>query len=189
MPQYITLHLLHFCNSCQQSVTFHEIDVALSRVLYLSSAINPFVYAWRVPKYRQALIDCWKICRGVPHRGITGQSSLSHSSQMNTSRIVQKPILTNKRTAQTCDSESTCLWIVIVVKDEIKPSNETHSCGSEESFFFYLVGGNIVRDRNHFLNLVQTKFTTSFSCSSYPGSHLLKGIMSCKVITFNIIWI
>lgn len=109
MPQYITLHLLHFCNSCQQSVTFHEIDVALSRVLYLSSAINPFVYAWRVPKYRQALIDCWKICRGVPHRGITGQSSLSHSSQMNTSRIVQKPILTNKRTAQTCDSESTCL--------------------------------------------------------------------------------
>ena len=109
MPQYITLHLLYFCNSCQQSVTFHEIDVALSRVLYLSSAINPFVYAWRVPKYRQALIDCWKICRGIPYRGATGQGSLSHSSQMNTSRIVQKPIMTNNRTAQMGDSESTCL--------------------------------------------------------------------------------
>ena len=109
MPQYITLHLLYFCNSCQQSVTFHEIDVALSRFVYLSTAINPFVYAWRVPKYRQALIDCWKICRGVPHRGITGQSSLSHSSQMNTSRIVQRPTLTNNRTAQMINSESTYL--------------------------------------------------------------------------------
>jgi len=109
MPQYITLHLLYFCNSCQQSVTFHEIDVALSRFVYLSSAINPFVYAWRVPKYRKALIDCWKICRGVPHRGITGQSSLSHSSQMNTSRIVQRPTLTNNRTAQMINSESTYL--------------------------------------------------------------------------------
>ena len=109
MPQYITLHLLYFCNSCRQSVTFHEIDVALSRFVYLSTAINPFVYAWRVPKYRQALRDCWKICRGEPRRGITGQSSLSHSSQINTSRIVQKPTLTNNSTAQMSNSESTSL--------------------------------------------------------------------------------
>ena len=102
MPQYITLHLLYFCNSCQQSVTFHEIDVALSRFLYLSSAINPFVYAWRVPKYRQALIDCWNICRGIPYRETTGQGTLSHSSQMDTLRI-------NNRRAQMGDSESTCL--------------------------------------------------------------------------------
>ena len=102
MPQYITLHLLYFCNPCQQSVTFHEIDVALSRFLYLSSAINPFVYAWRVPKYRQALIDCWNICRGIPYRETTGQGTLSHSSQMDTLRI-------NNRRAQMGDSESTCL--------------------------------------------------------------------------------
>ena len=109
MPQYITLHLLYFCNSCQQSVTFHEIAVALSRFVYLSTAINPFVYAWRVPKYRQALIDCWKICRGVPHRGITGQSSLAPSSQMSNSRIMQRPNLVNNRTAQMSNSESTYL--------------------------------------------------------------------------------
>ena len=102
IPQCISLHLLYFCNPCQQSVTFHEIDVALSRFLYLSSAINPFVYAWRVPKYRQALIDCWKICRGIPHRGATGQGSLSRSSQMDISRI-------NNRTAQVGNSESTRL--------------------------------------------------------------------------------
>jgi len=65
MPQYITLHLLYFCESCQSSITFHKIDVALSRFLYINSAINPFVYAWRVPKYRRAFSDCLQIlfCR------------------------------------------------------------------------------------------------------------------------------
>lgn len=61
MPQYITLHLLHLCESCQQSITFHKIDVILSRFLYLSSAINPFIYVWRVPKYRLAFIECLKL--------------------------------------------------------------------------------------------------------------------------------
>ena len=61
MPQYITLHLLHLCESCQQSITFHKIDVILSRFLFLSSAINPVIYAWRVPKYRLAFIECLKM--------------------------------------------------------------------------------------------------------------------------------
>ena len=63
MPQYVTLHLLHLCDSCQQSITFHKIDVVLSRFLFLSSAINPFIYAWRVPKYRLAFIECLKMFR------------------------------------------------------------------------------------------------------------------------------
>lgn len=73
MPQYVTLHLLHFCKSCQESITFHKADVATSRFLCLSSAINPFVYAWRVPKYRMAFFDCLKLFR----------KKLKHSSQMN----------------------------------------------------------------------------------------------------------
>ena len=63
MPQYITVHLLHFCKSCQESINFHKVDVAASRLLCLSSAMNPFVYAWRVPKYRSAFIECLKIIR------------------------------------------------------------------------------------------------------------------------------
>lgn len=58
IPQYVTLHLLYFCKACQQSITFHKIDVALSRFLYINSAINPFIYAWRIPKYRRAFYDC-----------------------------------------------------------------------------------------------------------------------------------
>ena len=58
IPQYVTLHLLYLCKACQQSITFHKIDVALSRFLYINSAINPFIYAWRIPKYRRAFYDC-----------------------------------------------------------------------------------------------------------------------------------
>ena len=66
IPQYVTLHLLYFCKPCQQSITFHKIDVALSRFLYINSAINPFIYAWRIPKYRRALYDCLQsfFCKG-----------------------------------------------------------------------------------------------------------------------------
>ena len=63
IPQFITLHLLYFCTTCQGSITFHKIDVVLSRFLFLNSAINPFIYAWRWPRYHQALIDCWKILK------------------------------------------------------------------------------------------------------------------------------
>lgn len=61
IPQYTTLHLLYFCETCQRSVTFHKIDVVLSRLVFISSAIDPFIYAWKVPKYRRALRDCWKL--------------------------------------------------------------------------------------------------------------------------------
>lgn len=61
IPLYTTLHLLYLCETCQKSVTFHKIDVALSRFLFISSAIDPFIYAWRVPKYRRALRDCCNV--------------------------------------------------------------------------------------------------------------------------------
>ena len=60
IPQYTTLHLLYFCKSCTDSSTFHQIDIISSRFLFLSSAIDPFIYAWRIKKYRRALKNCWK---------------------------------------------------------------------------------------------------------------------------------
>lgn len=92
IPQYVTLHLLYFCKPCQQSLTFHKIDVALSRFLYITSAINPFVYAWRIPKYRRAFYDCWQSLFGrlqvTPGRpGSRGSISLSSRRQSTLSTI------------------------------------------------------------------------------------------------------
>ena len=63
LPEFVTIHLARFCKSCdisEDSITFHKIDVVLSRFVFLNSAANPFVYAWRIPKYRRALKSCWK---------------------------------------------------------------------------------------------------------------------------------
>ena len=63
LPQFVMIHLIHFCKSCdisEDSITFHKIDVVSSRFVFLNSAANPFVYAWRIPKCRQALKSCWK---------------------------------------------------------------------------------------------------------------------------------
>ena len=90
VPLYIVLHLRLFCTSCYQSTTFRVIGEVLSRFWYINSAINPFVYAWRVPKYRQAFIDCWKMCivkfRVTPYQA-------PHSSQNQTGRERHEGIL------------------------------------------------------------------------------------------------
>ena len=63
LPEFVMIHLARFCSSCnisEDSIMFHKIDVVLSRFVFLNSAANPFVYAWRIPKYRRALESCWK---------------------------------------------------------------------------------------------------------------------------------
>ena len=87
MPQYVTLHLLYFCKSCQQSITFHKIDVALSRFLFINSAINPFIYAWRIPNYRRALYDSWKSFFGKLR--VNSHGSLSISCRMPSAQSAQ----------------------------------------------------------------------------------------------------
>lgn len=97
MPQYITLHLLYFCKPCKDSLTFHKIDVALSRFLFINSAINPFVYAWKVPKYRRAFSDCWQMCIGNQRvDGPRSYISSFKSSRRQTERDGQSRFLRNK---------------------------------------------------------------------------------------------
>lgn len=63
LPQFIMIHVARYCSSCQiseDSTTFHKVDVITSRFVFLNSALNPFVYAWRMPKYRRALNSSWK---------------------------------------------------------------------------------------------------------------------------------
>ena len=66
IPEFITIHLAFFCDSCEikeDSITFHKIDVVLSRFVFLNSALNPFIYAWRMPTYRLALKACCKLVK------------------------------------------------------------------------------------------------------------------------------
>ncbi|XP_020606055.1 beta-4C adrenergic receptor-like [Orbicella faveolata] len=57
-PAFISLHLRYFCKSCEQSLTFKKLEIIFFWFLFLTSAVNPFVYAWREPKYRRGLKTC-----------------------------------------------------------------------------------------------------------------------------------
>ena len=57
-PAFISLHLRYFCKPCEQSLTFKKLEIIFFWFLFLTSAVNPFVYAWREPKYRRAFKTC-----------------------------------------------------------------------------------------------------------------------------------
>ena len=57
-PVFISLHLRYFCKPCEQSLTFKKLEIIFFWFLFLTSAANPFVYAWRVPKYSRAFKTC-----------------------------------------------------------------------------------------------------------------------------------
>ena len=71
LPEFTALHLMQFCESCKQSLTFVKLEIVLSRFLFLNSALNPFLYSWRVPKYRRAFKSCFvqlrfQFCNALP---------------------------------------------------------------------------------------------------------------------------
>ena len=115
LPQYITLHLLYFCKVCQQSITFHKIDVALSRFLFINSAINPFIYAWRIPRYRRAFNDCWKILL---------------KQQRHVSRLDGSVPIGSRRTERSGVGERSLKYLANTRPEEIKHNSIQCDCTS-----------------------------------------------------------
>ena len=94
IPLYTTLHLLYLCETCQKSVTFHKIDVVVSRLLFVSSSIDPFIHAWRVPKYRRALRDCCNVLKN----GLISK----FTSNLNVGLSFSKKSTTNINISSSC---------------------------------------------------------------------------------------
>ena len=65
MPLYIMLHVDLLCESCMAQPTVETISKLSEPILFLNSGLNPFLYAWTIPKYRQALkqmLRTWCLC-------------------------------------------------------------------------------------------------------------------------------
>ena len=52
--------LLNFCK-CLGAVPFNKFDFITHTFLYFSSLMDPFIYAWRVPKFRRSLGMCIRL--------------------------------------------------------------------------------------------------------------------------------
>lgn len=69
VPSCILIYTQHFCSLCSCDVIHWLRDLQFNLVL-LSSAINPFIYAWRLANFRRAFIALLKcdICRSLQAR-------------------------------------------------------------------------------------------------------------------------
>ena len=61
MPWFIVKTLIYFCKACQTHLSLLMISFAFSGSLKCAnSGLNPFLYTWRLPKYRETLIYFWR---------------------------------------------------------------------------------------------------------------------------------
>ena len=65
LPLYIMLHVELLCESCMAKPAVNTISKLSEPILFLNSGLNPYLYAWTIPKYRQALqktLLTWFLC-------------------------------------------------------------------------------------------------------------------------------
>ena len=59
-PQYIAQNMLVFEPSYAEMESFNFFLYASNRFLLVNCSLNPFIYAWRIPKYRNAFKEVFK---------------------------------------------------------------------------------------------------------------------------------
>lgn len=76
LPAYITIHLLCLYKGSDLDIrsVFRLADFISTRFLFLNSAIDSYVYAWRIPKYRRGFMRIMSFMRQRRKREITPKS-------------------------------------------------------------------------------------------------------------------
>ena len=61
-PQYIAQNILIFCPSVAKSSSFRFFLYASNEIILVNCSLNPFIYAWRIPKYKRAFMAVFGRC-------------------------------------------------------------------------------------------------------------------------------
>lgn len=98
LPAYITLHLLFLYQGSDFKLrsVFRQVDFISTRFLFLNSAIDPYVYAWRIPKYRRGFM---KIVSFMKHQ--TKTEITSKRNELAAKRKDEKHVNLKKRSEKT----------------------------------------------------------------------------------------
>ena len=67
-PQFLALNILVLCLPCAASRSFQTFFSLSVHVPLLNNSVNPFIYAWRIPKYRKAFQTVLQRCFRRPQR-------------------------------------------------------------------------------------------------------------------------
>ncbi|KAJ7357707.1 hypothetical protein OS493_023843 [Desmophyllum pertusum] len=62
-PYFIHVQILYFC-SCRNSYAYSVYRYIANEFLSVSSTVDPFMYAWRLPKFNRSLFLCFRRWRG-----------------------------------------------------------------------------------------------------------------------------
>ena len=60
---YFILQILFFC-PCRESGAFHMFRLIMNEFLSLSSVVDPFMYAWRIPTFNRSFRSCFQLLKG-----------------------------------------------------------------------------------------------------------------------------
>ena len=81
LPYFINVHVLYFC-SCRTSYMYRVYHYVANEFLSMSSVVDPFMYAWRIPKLSYSLRFC--IRRRWTRRNVVAVWNGSFSNQIQT---------------------------------------------------------------------------------------------------------
>ena len=59
LPFFIRVHLLYFC-PCKTSYGYSVFHFVTNEFLLISSVLDPFLYAWRLPKFKRSFRACFQ---------------------------------------------------------------------------------------------------------------------------------
>ena len=59
LPYFIQVQILYFC-SCRNSYSYNVYYLVTNEFLSVSSMVDPFMYAWRLPKFNHSLRFCFR---------------------------------------------------------------------------------------------------------------------------------
>lgn len=63
LPYFIFVQILFFC-PCRESGAFHMFRLIMNEFLSLSSVVDPFMYAWRIPTFNRSFRSCFQLLKG-----------------------------------------------------------------------------------------------------------------------------
>lgn len=81
LPYFINVHVLYFC-SCRSSYAYRVYHYVANEFLSMSSVVDPFMYAWRIPRLSRSLRFC--IRRRWTRRNVVAVWNRSYSNQIRT---------------------------------------------------------------------------------------------------------